>query len=125
MAYNGFLKDGTEIYVPNWPVDAALMNLSSGGKYIGADNLLRIADLNIPAAILAITESDSPAETKDFIKHCVCHARIDGQKITPNNVNSLFEENLAKMIEIFTVVIHAQYSDFFVSGLVKANSQES
>ena len=124
MSYNGFLKDGSEVYIPSWPVDAALENLASAGKYIGADNMLRIAEINVPAVILAITGSENPQKTTQLIKHFVCAARMDGQKITQENVDMLFEGKLAKLAELFSTVVHAQYYEFFVSGLVKESSQE-
>ena len=125
MAYNGFLKDGSEVYIPNWPVDAALENLGSAGKYLGADALIQKSEINVPAVILAIASAEDPKQVTQLIKHFVCAARMDGDKITPANIEKLFGGNIYKLAEVFTLVVHAQYYDFFASGLAKENSQES
>jgi len=122
--YNATLKDGQEIYIPSWPASVALENLTKAGKYIGSDNLLRIAELNYPAAMLSITESDDSKTTAELIKHFVCEARMDGNKIDKAGYDSQFEGNLFLAIEIFCHVIKAQYYDFFKSGLAKETSQE-
>lgn len=123
MSYNATLEGGQEVFIPSWPASVALQELTNAGKYIGTDKLLRIAELDTPSAILAITESVEPAQTAGLIKHFVCSARMDGAKIEVSNYDSQFENNLYLAIELFCHVVKAQYSDFFEQGLAKANSQ--
>lgn len=123
--YTATLKDGREIYVPTWPASVALQNLTSAGKYIGTTNLLAISELNIPSVILAITEAEDAQQTTALIKHFVCGARIEGQKLTEGQFDSEFEGNIYVAAELFAHVIKAQYADFFEQGLAKEISQES
>ena len=122
--YKNTLKNGKELYIPNWPVDVALVNLTMAGKYLGTDNVILISEINIPAVIVAIMGSDEPKKAAELIKHFVCQARVDGNKIDNNNIDSLFENDLSSVTEIFAHVIHAQYADFFNLGLAKEPSQE-
>lgn len=122
--YRKHIKDGREIYVPNWPVDVALQNLSSVGKCFGNASVISIAELNIPAAIVAVMQAEDPALAARLIKHFVCQVRIDGNKITPESMNNMFEGDLPTVIELFCHVMHSQYHDFFDLGLAKENSQE-
>ena len=122
--YTGKLKEGKEIFVPYWPVDVSLENLTKAGKYFGTENIIRISELNIPAAIVAISECKDPANGAAFIKHCICQVRIDSQKIEPDDVDTMFVGKIHEAVEMFVHVIHAQYADFFVQGLVKANSPQ-
>ena len=123
--YTAILKGGQEIYIPNWPASVALENLTKAGEFIGSDALLRIAELNIPAVMLAIMESKDSKQTAGLVKHFVCTARMDGQKINVNEYDNTFEGKLNLAIELFAHVVKAQYADFFVLGLAKATSQES
>jgi len=120
--YTANLKDGREIYIPNWPVDVALENLAMAGKYIGADNVINISDLNIASVIVAIMNAENPAKTAELIKHFVCHVRIDGSKIDPSTMNTMFADDLKSVAEMFAHVIHSQYNDFFECGLAKEHS---
>lgn len=120
--YSANLKDGREIYIPSWPVDVALENLSMAGKYIGADNVINIADLNVAAVIVAIMNADNPAKVALLIKNFVCHVRIDGNKILEDTMNTMFADDLKSIAEMFAHVIHAQYNDFFEYGLAKEHS---
>lgn len=117
--YKRKLKDGREIYIPNWPVDVSLENLTQAGKLLGTENIINISELNIPAAIVAIMRCDNPKLTSALVKHFVCQVRIDGNKIEPETINSMFEGDLATIIELFAHVIHSQYSEFFSLGLAK------
>jgi len=89
--YEAKLKDGRAIYIPNWPIDVALENLTLAGKYLGSQHVITIAELSIPAVIVAIMESKEPKQCASLIKHFVCQVRIDGSKIEGNNIDSLFE----------------------------------
>jgi len=123
--YTATLKGGQEIYIPPWPASVALQNLTKAGEFIGTDNLLRISELNVPAVMLAIAESKNAAETAGLIKHFVCSARMDGEKIIDNNFDKQFEEDLLLMCEIFAHVVKAVYGDFFVQGLAKEASPDN
>jgi hypothetical protein len=123
-AYRNTLNDGREIYIPNWPVDVALENLTKVGKLLGTNCVIKIAELNVPASIVAVMECDNPTLASAMIKHFVCQVRIDGSKITADTINNMFGGDLHGVIELFTHVIHSQYSDFFDLGLARASSQE-
>lgn len=123
--YKSKLKDGRAIYIPAWPVDVALENLSLAGKQLGTENIINISSLNIPAVIVAIMGAEYPKQSAGLIKHFLCTVRIDGSKITSETINSLFSGDLSSVAELFAHVIHSQYASFFESGLAKANSQDS
>ena len=122
--YKKTIQDGREIYIPSWPVDVALENLTQIGKLLGTENIIRISELNVPAAIVAIMKCDNPKLATAMIKHFVCQVRIAGNKITPSTINDMFEGDLHAVIELFTHVIHSQYADFFSLGLAKEVSPE-
>ena len=122
MSYNSTLKNGQELFIPSWPASVALENLSKAGKYIGADNLTRIAELNTAAAMVAIMEAKDSKNTTELIKHFVCEARIDGKKINKQEYDTQFYEDIYIVIEIFCHVVKAQYFDFFKQGLVRETS---
>jgi len=123
--YTATLKDGREIYIPAWPVNVSLENLTMAGKYLGTERVINISELNIAAVIYAISESAEPKEAANLVEHFVCQARIAGEKIEPNTINTMFEGDLKVVAEIFAHVIHSQYADFFASGLAKETSQEA
>lgn len=123
-AYKRHLKSGREIYIPSWSVDVALENLTQVSKALGADSVINISTLNVPAVIVAIMSSENPKLTTSLIKHFVCQVRIDGEKITPDTINMMFDGDLHTIAELFAHVIHSQYSDFFVLGLAKEASPE-
>jgi hypothetical protein len=122
--YRNSLKDGREIYIPHWPVDVSLENLTKAGKILGTENIIRIAELNIPASIVAVMNCENPAVASALVKHFVCQVRIEGKKIDTTTINNMFAGDLHGVIELFTHVIHSQYSDFFSLGLAKVASQE-
>lgn len=122
--YNAVLKEGQEVYIPSWPVSVALENLTKAGKYIGSDNLIRISELNIPSAMVAIMNAEDSNTTSELIKHFVCEARMDGEKIMKIDYDTKFKDNIYLAIEIFCHVVRAQYYDFFKQGLAKEPSQE-
>ncbi len=123
-SYTKTILDGREIYIPYWPVDVALENLTQVGKLLGTENVIRISELNIPAAVVAVMGCDNPKLASAMIKHFVCQVRIDGNKIEASTINSMFEGNLHAVVELFTHVIHSQYADFFSLGLAKEVSQD-
>ena len=120
--YTATLENQKEIYIPHWPVDVALENLSRASKYLGAEAVIQMSEVNIPAVILAIMESKDPNQTASLIKHFICQARVSGDKIESSQIDNMFEGDLAGVAEIFTHVIAAQYADFFASGLAKVRS---
>ena len=122
--YSATLKDGREIYIPSWPVNVQLENLTNASKYLGPQHIISIAELDVRAVVLAIMNADDPAQTAQLIKHFVCQVRIAGSKITEDTLDSMFDSDLKSIAEIFAHVIHSQYSDFFDSGLVKEPSQD-
>jgi len=122
--YTATLKGGQEIYVPAWPASVALENLTKAGKYVGSDNLINIAELNIPSAMLAIMNSEDSATTAELVKHFVCEARMDGEKIMKSDYDNKFQGDIYLAIELFCHVVRAQYYDFFVQGLAKETSPE-
>ena len=119
--YRGKLTDGRDVFIPRWPVDVALENLGKVGKYLGVENVIRIADPNTAAALFSMTDSDDPKNTAGIIKHFVCTVRCDGDRITPESYDSL---DIKLIPELFALVVHAQYFDFFESGLARENSPE-
>ena len=121
--YTATIKDGREIFIPAWPVNVALENLTMAGKYLGTERVINISELNIAAVIYAIAESPEPKEAANLVEHFVCQARIAGEKIEPTTINTMFTDDLKAIAEIFAHVVHSQYADFFVSGLAKENSQ--
>lgn len=123
-SYTRTISDGREIYIPNWAVDVALENLTLVGKLLGTENIIRISELNIPAAVVAVMSCDNPKLASAMIKHFICQVRIDGSKIEPDTINSMFEGDLHGVIELFTHVIHSQYADFFSLGLAKEVSPD-
>lgn len=123
--YSASLKDGRKIYIPSWPVDVALENLTLAGKYLGTENVINISTLSIPAVIVAIMGATDPKAAASLVKHFLCTVRIEGDKITPETINSMFEGDLASVAELFAHVMHSQYSDFFKLGLAKVNSPDS
>lgn len=122
--YNATLKDGREIFIPAWPVDVALENLTRAGQYIGPDAVIKISDLNIAAVIVAVMQSEDPNKTASLIKHFVCQVRIAGSKILPDQIDEMFNggAGLGQVAEIFAHVICAQYKDFFAYGLAEVAS---
>lgn len=123
--YSAKLRDGQDIFIPSWPVDVALENLTLAGKLLGTEHIINIAALNIPACVVAIMDAKDAKQAAALVKHFICQVRIEGKKIEPATINSMFEGNLSTVTELFAHVIHSQYNDFFESGLAKATSQES
>ena len=118
--YTGSLADGRSIYIPNWSVKVQFENLTQACKYLGQDQVIEISTLNVPAAMLAIMNSDDAETTTQFVLHVVQQACIDGSKIDTALIEKL---GLDIVVELFTHVMHSQYDDFFVSGLAKAPSR--
>jgi hypothetical protein len=123
--YSAKLVNGQEIYIPSWPVDVQLENLTLAGKYLGSESVITISELNLAAVVVAIMQAKEPKHCANLIKHFVCQVRIDGKKIEPNTINSMFEEDLALVGEMFAHVLHSQYADFFELGLVREPSLPS
>ena len=82
MSYTATIKDGREIYIPSWSVGVALENLTLAGKYLGTENIINIAELNIASTVVAIMGSSDPKQAANLVKHFICQVRIDNQKIT-------------------------------------------
>lgn len=122
--YKRKIKDGRDIYIPNWPVDVALENLTKAGKVLGSENIINISELNQASAIVALMNANDAALASRLVKHFICQVRIDGNKIEDKTINDMFEGQLEIVLELFTHVIHSQYADFFSSGLAKVVSQE-
>jgi hypothetical protein len=123
--YTGTLRDGREIYIPNWPANVQLEHLNLLCKALGTDAVVEIATLNVAATMLAIAEAEDSARMAGLVKHCVFQARIDGSKIDAATLDTLFDNDLFTIVELFTHVVHSQYSSFFVRGLAKAPSPEA
>ena len=122
--YKRTLANGSEIYIPNWSVDVALENLTQAGKVLGSENIISISELNKASAIVALMNAENPKLASQLVKHFICQVRIDGNKITPETINNMFDGKLGLVLELFTHVIHSQYADFFSSGLAKEVSPE-
>lgn len=120
--YNAYLKDGREIYILHWPVNVALENLARAGQYLGATNIIKISELDIPAVIVAVMGTKEPELAVALMKHFVCQVRISGAKIDPSHLDEMFKGNLHGLAELFAHVITAQYADFFASGLARVSS---
>tara|TARA_R110002096_G_scaffold25785_1_gene80190 strand:- start:57 stop:443 length:387 start_codon:yes stop_codon:yes gene_type:complete len=122
--YKRKLINGSEIYIPNWAVDVALENLTQAGKVLGSEHVINISELNQAGAIVALMNAENPQLASRLVKHFICQVRIDGNKITPETINNMFDGQLDIVLELFTHVIHSQYADFFSSGLAKVVSPE-
>lgn len=122
--YRANIKDGREIYIPHWPVNVALENLTQAGKYIGTQNIINISELNIPATIIAITTCKEPKIVSALVRDFICQVAIDGDRVTKETIDALFEGNLYVVVELFAHTIHSQYADFFELGLPKVPSQD-
>jgi len=123
-SYSGTLKSGQEIYIPNWPVAVALENLSLVGKLLSSESVIRISELNVAAAVVAVMECADPKRASAMIRHFVCQVRIDNKKIESGTIDDMFMGDLHLVIELFAHVIHSQYADFFSLGLAKEPSPE-
>lgn len=120
--YNATIEDGREIYIPNWPANVQFENLTKVCKVLGQDNVIAIAtDKSVPVAMLAAMNAEDPELATKLIFHFVQQCRLDGDKINSSSFDSL---GMSIIIELFVNVLHSQYSDFFVSGLAKAHSQD-
>tara|TARA_R110000850_G_scaffold132440_7_gene253481 strand:- start:731 stop:1105 length:375 start_codon:yes stop_codon:yes gene_type:complete len=117
--YKSNLEDGRAIFIPNWPATVQFENLTEACKYLGQENVINISTLNVPAAMVAVMRSDDAKATTQLVMHFIQQARMEGDKITINSLDSL---GMPTIIELFTHVMHAQYNDFFESGLAKAAS---
>ncbi len=117
--YKKRISDGREIFIPTWGVDVALENLTQAGKILGAEHVITISELNQAAAITALMGAENGKVAAALVKHFICQVRIDGSKIEPETINNMFEGQLAIVLELFTHVMHSQYSAFFDSGLAK------
>lgn len=119
--YKAQLKDGREIYIPRWSVSVQYENLVQACKHLGQDDVIKIStNVNVPATMLAIMGSDDAEATTSMVLHFTQQARIDDKKVMGEVVEEL---GMATIVELFSHVMYSQYSDFFVSGLVKAPSQ--
>lgn len=123
--YSGTLKDGREIYIPHWPVDVAVENLTKAGQLFGNEAVVNMATPSLLAVVKSIMEAKDPVDTAAFVKHCICQARMEGEKISNRNVDKLFSHDLAGAAELFAWVLHEQYYDFFKLGLAEVSSPKS
>ena len=117
--YKAELADGREIYIPSWSVKVQYENLTQACKYLGQDNVILIASLNVPAAILAVMNAEDHEASTQLVLHFIQQARISGNKITPSSLDDL---GMSTVIEIFSHVMFSQYNSFFESGLAKVIS---
>jgi len=122
--YSATLTDGRKIYIPSWPVNVALENLTQAGKCLGSDHLINISYLNIPSVILALMECEDHILTSALVRHFICQARVDGSKISTDTIDEMFQGDLHGVAELFAHVVHSQYADFFELGLAKESSPE-
>jgi len=122
--YKRKIADGREIFIPNWAVDVALENLTQAGKILGSENIINISEMNMAGAIVALMNAENPKLASQLVKHFICQVRIDGNKITTETINTMFDGQLNVVLELFTHVIHSQYADFFSLGLAEVVSQE-
>lgn len=123
--YKAVLEDGRDIYVPTWDATTAYTNLTNTSAIIGIDNLVAISQDNVPAAIMALATAEDANKSAQLLKHMVCEARVDGEKILPMSFDDKFKDKLYLAMEIFNHVMIAQYRDFFERGLAKVNSPAS
>ena len=123
--YKAPLKNGSKIFIDNWPVEIALGNLTLASRVLGPDYVRSIANLDQKAAIMAVMNAEDHKVVAEFVSHCCTCVVLDGVRITPEIMNTQFEGKLHEVVELFTHVIHSQYHDFFDYGLAEANSQET
>lgn len=121
--YTAKLEDGREIYVPIWDATTGFTNLNTITEAIGIDNLVDISQDSVPTAIQALATASDSDRAAALLKHMVCEARIDGDKITQTTFDDKFVNDMYGAVEVFTHVLIAQYKAFFERGLAKANSQ--
>ena len=120
--YSATLLNGQSIYIPSWPVQVQLENLTKAGKALGISEVVSMSENSIPSFIRAIMNCEDSNLAASLVKHFVCTVRMDGKKLTPDTIDDIFEGNLSLMAEIFCHVMHSQYHSFFVSGLAEAVS---
>jgi len=123
--YTATINDGREIFIPSWPVNVQLENLTNVSKYLGAGHVINMASLDLQAVKVAIMSAEDPAQTAKLIKHFICQVRIDGSKIDESTMDEMFQDNLKVVAELFAHVIHSQYADFFDLGQAKEASPEA
>ena len=121
--YHATIKDGREIYIPAWPVQTQIENLTTLCKYLSDGSVINIAELNFTATKHAIMNADNPMLVADMIKHLTCQVRVAGTKVTPETFDTFYDGKLEVVVELFTHLVHSQYSTFFGLGEVKENSQ--
>lgn len=120
--YSAELADGREIFIPSWSVSVQFENLTQACKYLGQNYVEEIsANINVPAAMVAIMGSDDAKAASKLVMHFVQQARIEGKKI---NLGEIDELGMDTVIELFAHVLHSQYSRFFASGIAKVISPQ-
>ena len=106
--YNATLKDGREIYIPSWPVNVQLENLTQASKHLGPQHIISIAKLSVPAVAVAIMNASDAGQVAKLIKHFICQARIEGSKIEEATMDTMLENDLKGITEIIAHVIHSK-----------------
>jgi hypothetical protein len=122
--FKGKLENGDEVFIPNWPVDVAIENLAKAGKYLGTQELIEISKKNQTAVLVALSNSGDPENAAGLFSHFCSAARINGDKMSAVTISERYTGDLKTAAELFALVVHVQYADFFDLGLAKATSQQ-
>ena len=113
----GFMKDGREYYAEPWSCKVSFSNLMSAGKILGQDNIVRISmesqDVAIPFAVHTLMSVENTDLATALIENFVCSLRLDGSKIAPNNLDEVFEGDIAQVVEAFVIILQLNYKSFF------------
>jgi hypothetical protein len=124
--YSATLKDGSLIYIAQWPATVAYTNLGLVCEVFPDGLVEQIAESKNQVLVMSgLMNAKDPGKFVNIMQHFVCTAAMDGQRIQPGNYDSTFEDDFAKATEVFAHCISAVYSDFFGRGLAEANSQAS
>lgn len=111
--YTAHIEDGREIYIPSWPVNVQLQNLTEVSKVFGPDSVVAMAKLELRETIKAVMNAEDAEKSMSLIKHFIQQVRIDGNKVTAETMDDMFEDKLRVVLELFTHLIHSQYNGFF------------
>ena len=120
---NVTLKDGREMYMPQWGVFVAHENLGKLNEVFNQESLAEIilGERPLAAFVRATMNNKDPQEAASLTRYVVSQARIDGKKV------STFVDDLTLELcaEIFTEILKSQYKSFLEYGLAEASSQDS
>ena len=118
---NVTLKDGSEMYMPQWGVFVAHENLGKLNEIFHQDMLseMILGEKPLAAFVHATLNNKDPHEAASLTRFVVSQARIDGKKVS----TYIDEVSLELCAEIFTAILKSQYESFLEFGLAEVTSQ--